>query len=350
MNAKFIDAATVAMSETSSAIEFEHLLLADVTATITGANPSNTTFDTGTMAVETWTFPAKASATDGDYIAFYDAAGLRWAVALDTTGGAAQTPTGAIWTAIPAGRKVYADISADTTAAEVAARVETAINALTGFTAAFTTDDTAANGTMIVTRDVPGVLTGAAAPKSYDDAGAGSITSVTTTAGVATDVDITNNQVTIPSHGYLTGMKISGITTTGTLPAALSLLTVYYVIKVDANTIKFATSQANALAGTAVDLTDYGATTSVNTVTVATALAGSIKLQKNNEPDGTGIDPIWVDLDDDEVLNSTNSQSYAAAGNLNWVLREMAMRELRCVVTNTSGTVTVSVRVNSKGM
>lgn len=348
MNARFIDATDVSLSETSDAIGFEHLVLADMTASIAGNNPSNKTFDTGTMAVETWTFPSKAGATDGDYIAFYDAAGLRWAVALDTTGGAANTPTGAIWTAIPAGRKVYCDISADTTAAEVAARVETAINALTGFTAAFTTDDTANDGTMIVTRDVPGVLTGAATPKNKNDSAAGTISSVTTTAGVATEVDIVNNRVSIPSHGYLTGAKISGLTSTGTLPAGLSLLTVYYVIADTSDYIKFATSQANALAGTAVDITGYGTSAAVHTVAIETALAGSVKFQKNSEPDD--LTAVWVDLDDDEIVNSTNSQSYAAATTLNWVMKDIGFRQMRAVVTNTSGTVTVSVRVNAKGM
>ena len=36
------------------------------------------------------------------------------------------------------------------------------------------------------------------------------------------------------------------------------MITVYYVIKVDANTIKLATNSANATAGTAIDLTGTG--------------------------------------------------------------------------------------------
>jgi len=48
------------------------------------------------------------------------------------------------------------------------------------------------------------------------------------------------------------------LTSTGTLPAGLSLATDYYVIKVTDTTIKFATSYANAVAGTQVDITGTG--------------------------------------------------------------------------------------------
>jgi len=55
------------------------------------------------------------------------------------------------------------------------------------------------------------------------------------------------------------------LTTTTTLPAGLSLATDYYVIKVTDLTCKFATSYANAVAGTAVNITDNG--TGTHTIT-----------------------------------------------------------------------------------
>lgn len=76
------------------------------------------------------------------------------------------------------------------------------------------------------------------------------------------------NQVTVTGHGYVTGLLVSGIATTGTLPTGLSLLTEYYVIVVDANTLKFATSLANALLGTAVSITT---TTGTGTATINVA-------------------------------------------------------------------------------
>jgi hypothetical protein len=57
------------------------------------------------------------------------------------------------------------------------------------------------------------------------------------------------------------------LTTTTTLPAGLSLATDYYIIKVTDLTVKFATSYANAVAGTAVNITDAGTgTQTINTL------------------------------------------------------------------------------------
>ncbi len=85
-------------------------------------------------------------------------------------------------------------------------------------------------------------------------------------------IDITENTLGIPSHGFVTGLKTQ-LTTTGTLPAPLLTATDYYVIVVDANTIKLATSQANALAGTAINITNTGSVNATGTIT-PTALAG----------------------------------------------------------------------------
>lgn len=129
--------------------------------------------------VQTLTFPTKAASADGDYIVITDKNGDEWAFAMDKTGAAAATPTGAAWTAIPSARKVYYDISGGGTAASVAALAETALNALTGFSSVFTTDDSAANGTMTLSATAAGY---GVAPVGYskDDSGAGSITGVIT--------------------------------------------------------------------------------------------------------------------------------------------------------------------------
>lgn len=156
-----------------------------------------------------------------------------------------------------------------------------------------------------------------------------------------TDVNITANTVTITAHGYLTGVKVT-LTTDDTLPAGLSTSTDYYLIKLDDNTIKFATSQANASAGTAIDLTDTGAGT--QTVVVTATIAGAIKLQKNNEPwaMNTTVPPVWVDI-------TGTSQTFTTATVLNWALTDMGYQSLRAVVTLTSGTISGRIRVNAKG-
>lgn len=152
-----------------------------------------------------------------------------------------------------------------------------------------------------------------------------------------TTVDQTENTATVTAHGFATGMKFQ-LTTSGGLPTGLSLATDYYAIVVDANTIKFATSQANALAGTAVDLT--GAGTGTQTVVVTTTIAGSVKIQKSDDPSsGT---QTWFDI-------VSSSQNFSGSTTLNWAYADVAYPYVRAVVTVTSGTVTAAVRINGKG-
>lgn len=58
--------------------------------------------------------------------------------------------------------------------------------------------------------------------------------------------------VTLASHGFITGDSIY-LTTTGALPTGLTANTLYYVISVDFNTFRLATSYANAIASTAIN-------------------------------------------------------------------------------------------------
>src|ERR1700754_2492449 len=69
---------------------------------------------------------------------------------------------------------------------------------------------------------------------------------------IAANVTPAADTITITAHGFFTGLKVA---LTGTnLPGGLSA-TNYWVIVVDANTIKLASSLANANAGTPVDIT-----------------------------------------------------------------------------------------------
>lgn len=78
----------------------------------------------------------------------------------------------------------------------------------------------------------------------------------TFTADAGTDVCTWTSTANFPSN-ILTGTRVR-LTTTTTLPAGLSLATDYYVIKVSDTTFKLATSYANAIAGTAINITDAG--------------------------------------------------------------------------------------------
>ena len=71
------------------------------------------------------------------------------------------------------------------------------------------------------------------------------------------DVDIVNDLVKVSNHGLKTGNPIH-VTTSSALPTGLSADTAYYAVVTSSNNFGFATSVANALAGTKVDLTAVG--------------------------------------------------------------------------------------------
>lgn len=107
-------------------------------------------------------------------------------------------------------------------------------------------------------------------------------TAKTFTADAATEI------FTATAHGFVTGLKTQVSNSGGALPAGLSAVTDYFVIKIDANTFYLATSLANALAGTNLLITTNG--TGTQTIT-PTAIAGaSIKLQETNDTDLTPAD------------------------------------------------------------
>jgi len=74
-----------------------------------------------------------------------------------------------------------------------------------------------------------------------------------------TDVDVDNDRITI-DFDCPTGARIE-FSTTETMPGGLAAATVYWAIKVDATHIQVADSKANAIAGTAINITTQGAGT-----------------------------------------------------------------------------------------
>ncbi len=135
-----------------------------------------------------------------------------------TTQGAAlgAAPTGALWTAVDASRKTQADISGDTTAAQVAARCETAWDAMTGFTALIVTDDSAADGSMLFTSVIDGVDCAAPVRSNTGDTGNGSTTVAATTPGSFTaTVKLANNVYNGTDAPLLPLARIAIITQSG---------------------------------------------------------------------------------------------------------------------------------------
>lgn len=103
--------------------------------------------------------------------------------------------------------------------------------------------------------------------------GAGTGTLAENTA--AADVDTTADTFLVASNTdkWITGMAVV-LTTTGSLPGGLSLATTYYVIRSDSTHIKFASSLANAVAGTAIDITSIGSGTHTTTHTLTARTLG----------------------------------------------------------------------------
>ena len=99
--------------------------------------------------------------------------------------------------------------------------------------------------------------------------------------------------ITVPSHGFTTALPVRITTGSAVSLLPIAFNTNYYPIIIDANNFKLATSQANALAGTAVTLTSSSTLASAPTFTLTPqTIAGgsSYKWQVSN--DGNN----WTDL------------------------------------------------------
>jgi hypothetical protein len=303
----------------------------------TVSTPTAKTFLGGVSEVTTLTFETKADSDAGDYFVIYDTAGLAWAASVNKAGTDPE-PTGAVWAAIPAARKVHVDISSATTAAQVAALFELGLDALTSVP--FATDDSAADGTMLISMTLRGNTTNAVV-KNADDSGAGGIGAVVSTPGVDSAVNITANTITKAAHGLASGLK-GQLTSTGTIPGGFSLATDYYVLVVDANTFSLSAS----LNGAAVDITNQGTAGATHTFT-ATAIAGaSVKLQATVDPvsDANELAAAkWFD-----IANTSNNITVTADF---FVLEkvEPMYRAVRATYAMTAGQLSLKTKILVKG-
>lgn len=88
-------------------------------------------------------------------------------------------------------------------------------------------------------------------------------------------VNTTTDRI-IVSMDIATGTKIH-FSTTGTMPDPLVVGTSYYAIRISSQLIKIATSKANALAGTAIDLTTQGTGTHTLTLSIGHWCRGYVR-------------------------------------------------------------------------
>ena len=87
----------------------------------------------------------------------------------------------------------------------------------------------------------------------------------------AASIAAASDEITVANHGYVVGQKVVlGASVGATLAAGLEEDLTYFVIVVDANTIKLAATAADAVSGTAVDITDAGTDNSAGIQSVLT--------------------------------------------------------------------------------
>jgi hypothetical protein len=169
------------------------------------------------------------------------------------------------------------------------------------------------------------------------------VTVTTPTAKTFVDANVTPaaDTIAITAHGFKVGL-VGRLTTTGVLPAGLALVTDYYVIVVDANTIKLASSLVNANAGTAVDIT-AAAGGGTHTFTATAIAGGTLTWQGCNDPLGLTTD-TWVTLSTPASQALTVTATYLVRDT------DTHYKWLRPVLTLTSGQVTIATRINGKGV
>lgn len=144
-----------------------------------------------------------------------------------------------------------------------------------------------------------------------------------------------------PSQTAMVGLPV--LYSTGTLAiGALTNQTTYYVIPVDANTIKLASSSSNAQAGTAITLTSSATPTTAHTYTLAPlTITGtpSFKWQGSNDSSN------WNDV---AVSSVTFASPYTAAASL-WDFGTVNYRYIRVnAIAPTTGGMALTVTVNGK--
>jgi hypothetical protein len=98
-------------------------------------------------------------------------------------------------------------------------------------------------------------------------------------------INTTTDVVTITSHGFYAGLRVR-LVSSGTIPGGLSSGVDFYVIALTSDTFSLATSLANALSSTAVDITSVGTgtltvTPQISTANVRSSYATSVRVVDN---------------------------------------------------------------------
>lgn len=167
-------------------------------------------------------------------------------------------------------------------------------------------------------------------------------------ASAATTINSAN--ITIPSHGMGTGLGVVYSTGSNVGLSPLVWGTTYYAIKVDANTIQLASSQANALAGTSIVILSSAAPTTTNTYTLSVqAITGTPSYKWRVSNDGVN----WADYTTTSAgvaVASGTLTSYTFGGATQvWDFGRIGYSKLRfAVIAPTTGAINIKNDVVGK--
>lgn len=169
------------------------------------------------------------------------------------------------------------------------------------------------------------------------------ITSTSTSAVVcASATDVTNaTDLFTKAHTFTLGEKVQ-VTTSNTLPVGLSLATDYFVVPVvEGVSFKVATSLANALAGTVVNITSDGIGDQTFT---PVALAGATYVVQVSPTDASLAAGVWCQLATPTSITATTTALPITTTNM---LTVVGHKYLRYAFVMTAGKLQVTCYTNA---
>ncbi len=159
--------------------------------------------------------------------------------------------------------------------------------------------------------------------------------------GVAPDFSIATDVFTKAAHGLSTGMSVVFSTGSNKTVGGLTHGTTYYAIPINANTFKLASSAANAIAGTAIDLTSVqdGAT---HALTPSIFSVGSAGFDWRGSNDGSTFYAL-------PIGTALSSVTYSTPNGQLFTFTDYAYKYLQLSFTGpTRGGITVTATINGR--
>lgn len=169
-----------------------------------------------------------------------------------------------------------------------------------------------------------------------------SVSGANMTGGKGAYYSAANDTIQIASHGFTLGLPV--LYTQGAAIGGLTDQETYYVIPVDSNNIKLASTSTGAVAGLAVNITTQRAQTSANTYTLAPLAMGASNASAKWQYSNDGIN--YLDVPTIASISISSATTSAFAG---WDFGVYDYRYLRLNVTGpTQGGIAIKAMLHVK--